>query len=221
MRFYNVIKQKKSFINCSFPETQENDSIFAFSINKHLCFSWTLMYKDELYAIVIVSHHCFPYLFMEFLKNCRKTFTMDSPEDVLDAISVFLSQWKYHPESAQISVVFPTKNFSTTIDAIHTFFMQFDPSVLIGNTLEILDEVWESMITGKGVLFIGENAEQVSKAVFSALSLITPLRYSDHFLIYTRLGDQRFADVIMGTEGKLSIIKRSSMAECSGRRRWR
>ncbi|MEE0775238.1 MAG: hypothetical protein U0M47_09655, partial [Merdibacter sp.] len=30
-----------------------------------------------------------------------------------------------------------------------------------------------------------------------------------------------FADVIMGTEGKLSIIKRSSMAECSGRRRWR
>ena len=196
----DAIKQKNSFIYCSFPETQETDSIFAFSINKHLCFSWSLLYEDELYAIVIVSHHCFPYLFLEFLKNCKKAFTQDPPEEILDAITVFLSQWKYHPESAQLSVVYPTINFTTTIDATHTFFMQFDPSVLIGNTIEILDEVWQSMITGKGVLFIGENAEQVSKAIFSALSLVAPLRYADHFLVYTKLGDQRFADIIGGSK---------------------
>ena len=52
------------------------------------------------------------------------------------------------------------------------------------------------MLTGKGVLFVGNNAEQVSKAVFSAFSLFAPLRFSDSLLIYTGLGDQRFADVI-------------------------
>lgn len=195
-----ISKQRKSFLACAFPETQEKDSVFTFSINKHLCFSMLLTRDNELYAIVILSHHCFPHLFVEFLKSCKKTFTIDQPEEILDAITVFLSQWKYDSATTQISVVYPTINFSTLLDATHTFFMQYDPSVLISTDIKVLYDIWKAIIIGSGILFIGETAEQVSSAIFSALSLITPLRYADHLLIYTRFGDQRFAEIIEGSK---------------------
>ncbi|EAX95901.1 hypothetical protein TVAG_304310 [Trichomonas vaginalis G3] len=192
-------KQKKSFITCAFPETQETDSIFAYTINKHLCFAWTFLREDQLYSIVVVTHHCFASLFINFFKSMKQSFTIDTPEEMFEYTMIFLGQWKYDPQTARLSVVYPQKNFSTLLDSNHAFHLHFDPVSLIGPK-EVLEDVWNSIVTGRGVLFVGDTAEQVSAAIFAALSLIAPVKYADPILIYTRFGDQRFADIINGSK---------------------
>lgn len=192
-------KQRKSFIACSFPEVQELDSIYAFTINKHLCFPWTFVRQQQLYSIVVVTHHCFASLFINFFKSVKQSFTIDPAEEIYEYVMIFLSQWKFDPQTSRLSVVYPQKNFSTLLDSNHAFHLHFDPVSLIGPT-EVLEDVWNSLVTGRGVLLIGDTAEQVSTAVFSALSLIAPIHYADPILIYTRFGDQRFADIINGSK---------------------
>jgi hypothetical protein len=54
-------------------------------------------------------------------------------------------------------------------------------------------------MTNAGVLVVGPSPRHVSLAVFSLYSLVSPLQYMEPVLVYTRLGDPRFADVIGGS----------------------
>jgi hypothetical protein len=64
--------------------------------------------------------------------------------------------------------------------------------------------LWRALLTNSGVLILGPNPEIVSNAVYSVVSLVAPLQYREPVLVFTRLGDPRFADVINGSRfGKI------------------
>ncbi len=44
--------------------------------------------------------------------------------------------------------------------------------------------IWHSMMTGKAVLVLGGNANQVSMAILAALSLINPFTYGQMYFPY-------------------------------------
>ena len=193
-------KQKNTFLTCCFPETHSDNSIYAFSISKYLVFVYSFSFNAEIYSIAFGSRQCFASLFLDFLKDVSKTFKKEqAPEERFTFICDLLSKWKYQYSKKDIKVYFSKEHFHKDVDFEMTFYMRFNPAELIGNE-QVLNDIWKTIIKGGCVLLVGYDAEQVSSAVFSILSLFAPIHYADSILLYTGLGDQRFMDIINGSK---------------------
>jgi len=185
------------FTVCSFPEKITASSIHSFSLSRHICYSWCFQYQNGIFSIVILSHHCFAQIFLEFLGSIRDLHAGDDPEDCLNAVNGYLAKWKIE-NNGEVHLVYPDRDFRTNMDSTYSYYLNFDPSSLIGRNVEY-DSLWKALLTNKGVLIYGEDAEKVSNAVFSVISMVAPLKYCEPLLVFTRLGDERFADVIQGS----------------------
>ena len=205
-------KQKQLFVSCCFPETHSDNSIYSFSILKYLVFVYSFGYNGEVYSIAIASRHCFANIFLNFLQTTSDSFKKETPEERFNIISDLLSTWVYNQNSKEIKIFYPKKSFTQSIDYDQSYYMSFDPSQLIGHE-PTLSEIWTAIIKGHCVLLVGTTPEQVSASVFSILSLFAPLRYTDHLLIYTGIGDPRFLEVINGST-KWKIVGTTNVLAC-------
>jgi hypothetical protein len=145
--------------------------------------------------VTITSHHYFARVFLDFLNDSRTVLKSATPEDRLNQIWQCLTAWQL--EDDIVTVKTPARTFSVVSDTTYLTFSHFDPGFWLGANQDF-DEIWRSLMTNAGVLLVGPTPEHVSNAVFSLFSLVSPLQYRDPALVYTRLGDPRFADVING-----------------------
>lgn len=193
------LEEKQSFLNCSFPESnQTRNSIYSFSIPKRLCHTWEFQQGEDLYSFVIVTRNCLSFLFLEFLKSCKKSSITMTTDERFDMILDLLNKWKFEGNYAKIHVFYPDSDFIADIEQDHVFYQQFDPSAFISQDTKVIEEIIKSILTNKGVLLVGDTAEMVSSAGYALMSLFEPMKFSENYLLYTRYGDQRFADVING-----------------------
>ena len=193
------LKTKKSFLACSFTENQVNfNSIYSFSIHKSLCHTWEFVYESEIYSIVIVVKNSLSYLYLQFLKSCKKQFSEDKPEDRLTKIKDLLNEWSYDSRGVKIRAHYPDEVVTVHVDQQQGFYPQFDPSSFISSNRLVLEEIFHTILLNKGVLIVGDSAEMVSSAGYALMSIFEPLKFTDPYLLYTRLGDTRFAEVING-----------------------
>ena len=183
-------------LSCCFPEKLIQSSIHSFSLTYHICFSWSFLFNDTYYSIVILSKHCFAYLFCQFLKNVEKNYLKLDPLISFLKIFELLNSWKISKLN-ELLLNYPDHQFTTPLDSSHSFYFQFEPTIFLNKNAPF-DEIWNCLLTNKGILIVGESAEIVSKTIFSLLSIIAPLKYSEPILVYTRLGDPRFAEIING-----------------------
>lgn len=195
---YSFIQRKKPFLACSFPETQSGNSIYSFSISSYLCFAWTFIHDNVLHSIVIISHHNFASHYLKLLKVARSQLIIETPEEKYHAILDELNKWSLNPKTNILTITFFGSKSTRLLNEHDSFFLQFDPSIYF-STFEQMKEIWLSLLTNRGVLIIGDTAEKVSSAVFAAISILAPIKYTEPFLIYTRLGDNRFSDMIIGS----------------------
>ena len=208
------LKTKKSFLACSFTENQINfNSIYSFSIHKSLCHTWEFSYESELFSIVIVVKNSLSYLYLNFLKSCKKHFSNDKPDERIIKIKDLLDQWNYDSRGVKIKAQYPDEIVSIHVDQQQGFYPQFDPSSFISSNRLVLEEIYHTILLNKGVLIVGDSAEMVSSAGYALMSLFEPLKFTDPYILYTRLGDKRFAEVIdgktkwkfVGTTNKLAL----------------
>ena len=201
---YTCVQRKKPFLICSFPEKNEQNIVYSFNIHRYLCFAWAFTYSGNLYSLVIISHHCFAYIFLKFLQDLREKYSTASPEERMSITIELLTKWSLNERTNVMNVFYPNYNFKATLSITDSFYMKFNPSVYLGNSTQIR-KVWRTMLFNRGVLIVGDDAETVSNAVYSALSLIAPIKYTEQYLLYTKYGDMRFADIIQG-ETKWKVV---------------
>ena len=204
---YYYIHQKRAFLVCSFPESKPDNTVYSFSIKRHRCFAWSFYYQDQLYSIVVITHHCFAYYYTNFMKFVSIAYQKYDPLQRMNLIMGLLDQWSSDPHRSLLHMSFPERNFSVPIGIKDCFYLEYNPAHYIGE--KNLEKVWHSLISNTGVLIIGDNPGHISCAVYSALSLIAPVKFCEPMLIYTRYGDMRFADMICG-ESKWKIVGTSN-----------
>ena len=203
---YTFIQRKKPFLICSFPEKMNNKSIYSFNINRFLCFVWAFEYHGNLYSIVVISHHCFASFFLDFLTLSSIKYANMSPTKRFTIILRLLSKWSLNQNTNQIKLFFPELSFNITLNLKDSFYMRFDPTIYLGTSYKQLNKLWKTLIAGKGLLIVGDDPLIVSNAVYSALSLIAPIKFTDQYLLFTKLGDQRFCDIVDIGEKKWKIV---------------
>ena len=181
---------------CCFPEASNQlDSVHVSTLTNLFCFHWCFVYKDERYAVTLISHKFLAAPLVRLLQDARKTLS-DSPDARLDAIWECACKWTLDGDN--ITVHTPAGRYTMPNSPELATFWHFDPTVYFGAHVNFV-EVWDALMTNAGVLVVGDTPAQVSSAVLSLLSLIAPLRFCDPILAYTRFGDPRLRDIIEGS----------------------
>jgi hypothetical protein len=84
------------------------------------------------------------------------------------------------------------------LDVGQSTFQDFSLKTWLGARTD-LARIWRALVRNTGILIVGNSPETVSNAVFAVISIIGPLIYREPFLVYTRLGDPRFSEVVDGS----------------------
>ena len=93
----------------------------------------------------------------------------------------------------------PSETLQLTPNFTHEIlYKSFNPVKWLGPKAD-LRHIWHILLTNKGILVYGTNPWSVCNAVYSIISLASPVRYNEEYLAYTRLGDHRFSEVIEGS----------------------
>lgn len=195
---FNFCDEENFVATCSFAESsRQANSIHASTVASGHCYHWAFMWQNEQYAITLKSHHLYASLFLKFLHDAQISYEKLDPSVRLTKIWEYLCSWEF--DGVNIAVKTPKKTYSVVgSDSAFITYADFDPTVWLPETIDV-DKVWQTVLSGAGILVVGSTPEIVSNAVFSLLSMIAPLKYSDPFLAYSKLGDPRFADVINGS----------------------
>lgn len=192
---FEFCKQKKLYLSCTFPETNQNNTVYSFCFGTFLVFCWTFSIANEIFSISIITKNVLPALFFDFLNGASKALKNKSAEERFDEVNNIISKWQVDPNAKNIKIEFFSGPREISLEAHCT---PYDPTLYTNNEL-ILEDIWNSLVTGKGVLIIGNTPEQASQAAYAVLTLIAPYRYSDDVLFYTGLGDPRFLEIINGS----------------------
>lgn len=198
----NITKIEDNFnmetdLICSFPEKSNKNSVYCFSLLGSFFHVWSFTYNNGIFSIVIVSRLYIVSVFLEFLENCNKCLLTETPLERYNKINSLLSKWRTENNDSQLIYYCCSGSYSLTVNDAFWFHIGFDPSLYVQNQ-KTMELIWISLITNEGVLVVGDDVDMVSRAVLSFISLLYPLRYLEKYMLYTRFGDQRFADVISG-----------------------
>lgn len=200
----------------SFPGKMKESlsTIHVFNTENYYCHSWAFYFNEKEYSIVIITSAFRPCLYTNFLDAVRKSFQEDNDSDQLcryGFVCSLLQSWTLDDDSNLIAN-YPIQSFSINLNEVENWTQSFDVSPMS----TFIEHVWKSIVSGSGILIIGDTAEIASNAVLASLSLIEPLRYLDPILIYTKRGDPRFDEILSGstnykivgtTETELPFIK--------------
>ncbi|EAX92338.1 hypothetical protein TVAG_444740 [Trichomonas vaginalis G3] len=195
---FTLFTKKKQLLSITFPEINTNNTIYSFSIKVLFGFCWVFTYENELYSICIGTRYPYAVIFFDFLKDAIKLLKKEIPEARVNKMYEVLKKWRSDPNSPNVIAPFLSAERIYPLDVNLTHFMAYDPSVFVNDEAKI-DDLWNSLVTGKGILLIGNTPEQASQAAYSVLSLIAPYKYIEMINIYTGLGDPRFLDIINGS----------------------
>ena len=194
----NVIVRNSSIVSfLTFPSSLDltKSEVFSFNINNAYYFSYSFLYEESKFSIVISSNQLYASLFFDFLHSVQDSFinhkVQNDPICRFALVKSLLLSWSTDDKN-NLLVNFPYNTFSINLNTIPSWFVNFNPAPLY----PYLNEVWLSTLANDGVLIIAPSAEIASSSVFSVISMLDKLKYSDTFLIYTERGDPRFQEVL-------------------------
>jgi hypothetical protein len=161
------------------------------------CHHWAFLFEDEQYAVTLLSRSHSVMVVRRFLDDAKASLTVQTPEERLALIWGALREWTFDPSTGSIAVAGLSGTFTSVPTASQVTFSDFDPVASLGGGADY-GLIWRALIGNAGVLIVGPSPDLVSSAVFGVISLVAPLEYHEPVLVYTRLGDPRFAEVING-----------------------
>lgn len=216
--------------------TKTNDKasieIFASSIATQNSFVLSFLYynnqthKREPNSLVIITHKTIAsevfriildarILLLRLLKEEKQIFKQSYdisphpqksvPEILLDEVWKGIRSSTFDYETGTFFVTTPIRRYPKLLTQKHVTYAQFDPLFWLGQETNIFT-IWRALLTNREILIVGESATHVSCAIFSILSLIAPLKYSELYIPYTRLGDPRVKEITNEKSKKWKLV---------------
>ena len=137
--------------------------------------------------------------------NVNENTKKSIPEIVLDKIWECIQSCAFDYRNSLLTVFTPIRKFKVFLGNEHITYSQFDPNFWLTSQSNLY-VIWRALMTNRGILVIGDSPSQVSCAVFSIISLASPLKYCEPYIAYTRLGDPRFAEIVFNQSRKWKIV---------------
>ena len=200
-----IISQNNlKIFNSAFPDNPKIENIiYSTSYGQNLCYIWSFSYENEQNSIFIVSKRSLTTEFLKLLRDSQLKLNNKTPEDIFRIILECLKKWNF--ENGKIlNAITPSCSYKISVNPNFITLSAFDPKLWLKKKLPIKN-IWKALISNKNILVYGESPDRVSFAVFSLMSIISPLKYFENFLPYTRKGDPRYNEILQG-EKKWRIV---------------
>jgi hypothetical protein len=108
----------------------------------------------------------------------------------------------------QLLVSLPSAEYNWSFSSDDYTLTKFNPAHYFSPS--DVGSLWTCLFTGHPVLLLCHDSELASKAVFSALSLISPLEYSEPLCIWLTVTDPRFVSLVTD-QSNLAIVATPSV----------
>ena len=145
-----------------------------------------------MFALVLVSKYFYPSIYFEFLKEAV-TYISDksSLEKCIDELWRMLEDWKL--TACEKSVLkFPFEEKIKKLNDDSHVFDDYDPYTTFPNHQKF-NALWKSLFLCAPIKVVADDEEELTKAVFSLLSLISPYKYAGQVLFLLNSHDPRLA----------------------------
>lgn len=201
----------------AFPPTKpESNIVYTFTTEKFICFNLVIVLPDILYSIILLTKLRMPNVYISFLQELNKTFSLIGKES-FDPLPLFdytfslLRSWKWVNQS-KFFAQYPDGAYYIEIDNDSFCLASFDPLAYFQGP-DAIKEVWKAVITGSGLHIVCDDPEVLSGATFAAQSIVSPLMFQDQILITFNPEDERFKDI-----DAYSIVATTSNVDLSSNR---
>ena len=173
----------------SFPPNCHREYVYGFSLFNHFCYAYVFHYEGQYYSIVIHATKLFPVLYVQFLNECKLSFSeAPSPPDVrLDLIWSLIRSWTV--QGNEFDLRFPRTHIRIPIDIKLLCFRHFSPNRIPPSIN--LGQLWHALLVRNPIFITASSPEVLTYIAFAVLSLIAPLPYRDNILLSISPTDYR------------------------------
>jgi hypothetical protein len=176
--------------NCIPEEPKSPTSFYAFSLLKSTGYSAFFKYKEETFALVIISKIQHPSIYFEFLRESVQYIEeKDSLEKCVDVLWKFLTTWKQKDQD-KAYLNFPSYTRIKKLNDDAHVFDDYNPYRVFPEHQKFTT-IWKSLFLGVPIKIIADDEEELTNAVFSVLALIQPYRYAGNPLFILNSHDPR------------------------------
>ena len=188
------ISDKEIIDSLAIPYFHSKSDIFTFNTPNYFCYSYFFKGSSKkMVSFVIISTKFRPALFLDFLNSIKDSHDRKA---VLDPYCFFvyikslITTWATN-NKGDLIVNYPLNTFEIKLDDISNWGFGFNVSLLYPN----IDLAWSSVISNKRILIVANSPSLASMTVVALFSLLSPLDYSEKYLLYTERGDPRFKNI--------------------------
>jgi hypothetical protein len=190
-----------------------SDVIYAFNTPMYICYSLFFQAALASYSIVIVSRRPFAAFFYRLFQSVISEFSQnpDCSSDPYNRFAFLCSIVTYWPMGSvpeELLVSLPSVEYNWSFSGEDYTFTKFDPACYF--SAGDVKALWNCMFTGQPVLLLCDDSELASKAVFSVLSLMSPMQYAEPICIWLNVTDPRFVSLVT-EQSDLGIVATDSV----------
>ena len=196
------------------PNSIDPNLIYSFVSREYFCYTWVFSNGESLYSIIILSKLNLPAIYYSFFRSLRNELPKDQKE--IDPLIQFdfayslITHWKWTSQT-KILAHLPQEVASIELDNTTMLFKEFNPYYFFSQS--DIDEIWKLILVGRVVHITSDNPEILSRAVYSACNMISPIPFRDNFLITLNPDDERlqhlerFAIIATPTNVEIDSLK--------------
>ena len=186
---FNFGDDKETILLESYPTSDADSSIFAFSITDCFCYVYSTKHDGRVYSVVIVSDQPTPLFYFEFLEDLDNVIHSGVdliPNALMEVVISIVGNWKIVDQ--RVSIAYMQKSFRYLVDdcpAIQPFrYMEGEYS---------FTRLWRCLLSGGRILIVGSpsNTRALSRAFFGVIYLSRFIPYRENVLLVPNPRDPR------------------------------
>ena len=191
---------------------------YCFNTPFHYCFSLFFETEEGAFSVVLVTTYPCASFFSGFFNFLNKYFQRvskytNNAKHRFDTIVGIVEKWPRDRLDPNLHVKITGDEFQWSFTGDDFTFADYDPSQYFDRAE--CEMIWRALFRGEPILIVGKDCEMTTHAIFSAMALMSPLRYCDPICMSLSVTDPRFVDVV-NEESDLKIVGTDCVALCDG-----
>ena len=170
--------------------------VYAFTIEKHICYSWTFRFGEDMYSIVLVGRIRTPDLYLNFLRDMANSVAEQKrviePEVLLTLVASLISSWHFMESGNEVLVQYSKKPFVVELGPERLWLRRFKPYQCFPILFDFV-AVWKALMTGERILIVGrsDRPEMLTTAFFGVLAMCRAIPYHERVALIPNHADPR------------------------------
>lgn len=195
---WDICDQLQIILVNSFPNNIGSSSVYAFTTQTRICYTYNFTYKETPYSIILVSELSCPLIFLKYLQEMKVSIESNvernndiDPEARMTLIWSTIQSWHFI-DKCEAVVTFSSVPFHAILNLS---FSQFSPFNYFSADTDYFF-IWRSVLTGKRILILANGAtpKNITYATFGLASLSGIFPYREKILLSQNSQDPRLSD---------------------------